>query len=141
MGPNMPVSVACESAADKCVAAIRGSLSLTSTSDGSLSHGQKLDESLLANAKRALLSDIEYEHTPDSSHNTVIDKLKSKYTVLNGNVPPPTTNNSGSKHIASGKYHLYCYVTVYNIVSLLSVSFVVFSVRSKRNGEVNCLKR
>lgn len=101
----MPVSVACESAA-KCGAAIRGSLSLTSTSDGSLSHGQKLDESLLANAKRALLSEIEYEHSPDSSQNTVIDKLKSKYTVLNGNVPPPTTNihnSSGAKHIGSGK--------------------------------------
>lgn len=102
----MPVSVACESAADKCGAAIRGSLSLTST-DGSLSHGPKLDESLLANAKRALLSEIEYEHSLDSSHNTVIDKLKSKYTVLNGNVPPPTItlhNNSGTKHIGSGKY-------------------------------------
>lgn len=129
MGPNnMPVSVMCgtsgsgvgggasggngcmpngsgaaggESAAEKCGAAIRGSLSImSSSSDGSSANN--IHGHLLANAKRALLDQIEYEHSSDSSRNTNLDKLKSKYTLLNGNVNGHGQSSSSSQQNGSG---------------------------------------
>lgn len=80
MGPNMPVSVVCDSAAVKCSTAIRESLSITNGLNGN----GNVHSQLVASAKRALLDTIEYEETPPNFRNSVHDTLKSKYTVLNG---------------------------------------------------------
>lgn len=94
MGPNMPVSVVCDSAAVKCSTAIRESLSITN------GHGNNVHTQLVASAKRALLDKIEYEETPPNFRNSVHDTLKSKYTVLNGttfHLSADNNNGTGKK--------------------------------------------
>lgn len=111
--PNGSGAAGGESAAEKCGAAIRGSLSImssSSSSDGSSANS--IHGHLLANAKRALLDQIEYEHSSDSSRNTNLDKLKSKYTLLNGNVNGQSSSSQqngsgGNNHMgSSGKCSL-----------------------------------
>lgn len=84
----MPVSVVCESAAN-VNAALRESLSSSigygaddAKMDGGADDGDSLHDKLAASAKRVLFSKIEYEEVSNYSQ-TWLDKLKSKYIVLN----------------------------------------------------------
>lgn len=101
MGPKMPVSLVCETQTDLS-SAIRSSLSaglnngthnglnsLTADSNG-------IQDQLMASAKRAFLSKIEYEEVINLN-NSVQDTLKSKYIVLK----PPTSTITNAPSTAT----------------------------------------
>lgn len=91
----MPVSVVCESPAD-ISSAIRNSLpsnlTLNGTTTDASAHDDDLQNQLIASAKRAFLSKIDYEESVNRNVNN--DTLKSKYIVLK--TVPNVTNANGA---------------------------------------------
>lgn len=100
MGPKMP-TVVCESQTDVS-SAIRNSLSVTLNNGtqhnglGSVSPDSNgIQDQMAAAAKRALLTDIDYEEVNNFSY-SVQDTLKSKYIVLK-----PSTSSSMTTLVTS----------------------------------------
>lgn len=98
----MPVSLVCESQTDLS-SAIRSSLS-TGLNNGThnglnsmSSDSNSIQNQLVASAKRALLSKIEYEEV-NNYNNSVQDTIKSKYIVLK---PPTSTSSTPSATVTS----------------------------------------
>lgn len=110
MGPKMPVSLVCESQSD-ISSAIRNSLQATiinvphtdiqsPTSDSESEPETDVQNQLLATAKCALTTKVDYEEISNHT-NSVQENLKTKYVILKSTAAVTPTTNTSTETLAS----------------------------------------
>lgn len=101
---KMPVSVVCEAASAALRESLANSCGGVDKGNSSGTNGDNLQSKLMANAKRVLLTKIEYEEVNNYGQ-TVLDALKTKYIILKPNV------NNGASSSATVSSSASCSTT------------------------------